>query len=250
MPVPLTNYDDLDIRAGVIEGGGSVPSAFSWEDLVNAADWSKFHPSYLDGATDKSGIVHDGQFRGYPYTPPCADPILSLIYTGYDYDTGYIHYIVRVTNKGSRTLSVSHSHVRGPVGTSIFFIDGADIYVSKRMANDTTINVYFTDNGTCPDSNTVGRTITAFEGWQNEVELPDPASINTNKHCVANNGTDFAVLTGTAPSGGTVTWFKDGVSMGVTGFSIAVYVPGIYTAFVVSGNRWSFESASINIGVC
>lgn len=65
--VPLSNVKRSDVRLAVISTGGSVPaSGYKFSDLVAAADWSRFDPAYLDGATSKAGIVHIGQFRGYP----------------------------------------------------------------------------------------------------------------------------------------------------------------------------------------
>lgn len=60
-------YSAADIRTAVIETGGSVPTLeYSWDQLVAAAEWSRFDPAYLDGATSKAGITSAGQFRGYP----------------------------------------------------------------------------------------------------------------------------------------------------------------------------------------
>lgn len=60
-------YSAADIRTAVIETGGSVPTTeYSWDQLVAAAEWSRFDPAYLDGATSKAGITSAGQFRGYP----------------------------------------------------------------------------------------------------------------------------------------------------------------------------------------
>ncbi|MBX2952298.1 MAG: hypothetical protein KF870_07320 [Leadbetterella sp.] len=156
MPVPLTNYDDLDIRAGVIEGGGSVPSAFSWEDLVNAADWNKFHPSYLDGATSKTGIVHEGQFRGYPYSAPCPDPIFSPSF--YQLSGGYYYYVFTITNAGGRAYNISFT-VQSGTAANVVTDDGTGVNVRVRTNafSGNFVNIYFEDNGTCPDSNTVSK---------------------------------------------------------------------------------------------
>lgn len=67
--VPLTGQLSLSqIRQAVIDAGGTPPSTppYSFSGIKNAATFSKFHPSFLDGATSLADIKHTEQFRGYP----------------------------------------------------------------------------------------------------------------------------------------------------------------------------------------
>lgn len=241
MPVPTSNYTDLDIRAGVIEGGGSVPSQFNFEDLVNAADWSKFHPSYLDGATSKSGIVHEGQFRGYPYFT-CPDPIYTITYRSHAASPFFtIDYDINISNAAGRTYNIGFNSDISSV--SIYGDDGnGNIWIRKKMAATATVIINFSPAGSCGYSNNVEQTITPLQGIIGIGGLMAP-NIATNKYCVTGPG-DNATLTGAAPGGGTVYWRDDQAGGSILGGA------GSWYAWAVSAAGASYPSSTINIGIC
>ncbi len=245
MPVTTTgSYNDLDIRDAVIEGGGSVPSAFSWEDLVDAADWSKFHPSYLDGATSKAEIVHDGQFRGYPYSSPCPNPIFMVTYHSHSVSALTVDYILTVTNVGTRDYYLSFSGA----SASVISDDGlGSIRIRKNMTDSLWVNIYFEPGGACGMSETTSQSITPMQGMIGRPGSPDPAVVTQNKYCVdGGNPSDYALLTSSAPSGGTPVWNdgRVGSSMGI------LFRNGSFWAWVINSSGASSQSVTLTVGIC
>jgi|GEM_PF-2994580 len=245
MPITTTGpYDDLDIRNAIIEGGGSVPEAFSWEDLVSAADFSKFHPAYLDGATSKAGIVHDGQFRGYPYSSPCADPLFTIAYHAHNASALTVDYTVNITNAGSRYYDLSFT---GAAGTIISDNGLGSIRFRKNMVDSLWVNIYFEPGGSCGTSGTTSQSITPMQGMIGRPGSPAPANVTQNKYCVdGGNPSDMALLTSSAPTGGTPVWNdgRVGSPMGI------FFGNGSFFCWVVNDFGASSQSVTLNVGIC
>jgi hypothetical protein len=234
MPVPTSgSYTDWDIRNAIIEGGGSIGSSFSFEDLVNAADFSKFHPSFLDGATNKSQIVHDGQFRGYPYEASCPDPIFTFSYN--HWAPGSIFYNINISNASGRLYTIT--------GGSAYSHDGnGNALLEIPMGGfGTNVSVQFY-GGACGSSAVITQFIPAHFGLPSGI-VPDAPIVNSNKPCVV--GTENATLIAIAPTGGDIHWNTGEL----IGSPILVGV-GTYYCHAVNSNGRSLPSNVITLGYC
>jgi hypothetical protein len=251
MPVPTSgSYSDWDIRNAIIEGGGSIGTSYSWEDLVNAADWNKFHPSYKDGATSKAGIVHDGQFRGYPYTSiSCPDPVFTVSYLTYNSSTNMIRYFIYISNAAGRSYNVNRytydNVFNSTTLSSIVSDDGnGSVVVDKHMTGylDLSINFY---GGVCGTSATVTQTIGENYLLPSGVAVPNvKPTISAPAGCVSDpGGTIFA--TSSSPGGGTIYW-----NYGSYTGTIVPLPVGTYRVWGRNSNGYSIGSDKLIIDYC
>lgn len=241
-PAPTSNYTDLDIRDGVIEGGGSVPSQFNFEDLVNAATFSKFHPSYLDGATDKNGIVHDGQFRGYPYASPCPDPTFNINYVTFLYASRIARYHIQITNYNpSRPYDVDFTSSYGLC--SVWSDDGAgNIEVDTPMAANKYLGVKFYSGGGCGASSTVWQNVPPMSGVPIMVDPPVISIVGSS--CLGSS----VNLVASQLSASFFIWSTGAETTGLG--QLAVTSPAAYWAWSMSPSGTSVQSNVINVGYC
>lgn len=67
------------IRDAVIDAGGVLSATeMNFEAIRDAASFSKFHPDYLQGATNLNTITKFSQFRGYPFATNYNIVIMSF----------------------------------------------------------------------------------------------------------------------------------------------------------------------------
>lgn len=234
MPVPTSgSYTDWDIRNAIIEGGGLVDSPFSFEDLVNAADFSKFRPSFLDGATNKSQIVHDGQFRGYPYGISCPDPIFTITYS--HWAPYYIFYNLNFSNASGRSYTITGAYVYSDDGNGNVLLE----IPMGGFGNNVSVQFY---GGACGSSAVITQFVPAHSGLPSGI-VPTAPIANSNKSCVV--GDEKATLVATARTGGTIRW-----NTGVLTGSWILVGAGTYYCNANNSNGRSLPSNVITIGYC
>lgn len=251
MSVPTSgSYSDWDIRNAIIEGGGSIGSSYSWEDLVNAADWSKFHPSYKDGATSKDGIIHDGQFRGYPYTSiSCPDPTFGISYLTYNSSTNYIRYFIYISNAAGRTYSINlytYDNIFNSSSSAGIVVDegNGSVVIEKHMTGSLDISINFY-GGECGTSGTVTQTIGENYLLPSGVGVPNiKPTLSAPEGCVSDPGGTI-IASASSPAGGTVYW-----NYGSYTGNFAFLPVGTYRVWGRNSNGYSVGSDKLIIGYC
>lgn len=242
-PVPLTNYTDAQIRSEVIGTGGSVPTSnYTFMDLVNASDFSRFDPTYLAGASNKGGLVNSDQFRNYPIAVSCPSPSYTVSYNLYYTSIYSILYHVNITNMVSgRGYDTSFINEYGFTGGIVSDDGNGNLYISKDMRSQVTIKIRFKAFGSCGVTNWVDFII--VPNYLHPLPVLSPPSITSNGQCVS--GSTSATLTGISLSGGTVVW-----SDGQTGSPILANYAVVWRAWARNSNGYSLASNSVNVYNC
>lgn len=244
MPVPTTNYTDAQIRTEVIGTGGSVPSSnYTFMDLVNASDFSRFDSTYLAGATNKDGLVNSDQFRNYPISIACPTPSYSVYYNSW-YPSDYkILYGITISNMVSgREYETFLLKEDGFSSDGVVLDSGGGTFgVLKDMRSQVTLRVRFKAFGSCSITSWVDFSITP--NYLHTLSVPTAPIITSNTGCVS--GSSSAILQANAPSGDIIVW-----SNGQTGTPISANYAGIWRAWARNTNGYSLQSNNTTVYNC